>query len=229
MRRIKLYPFLLAVILIAVIALSGSLSTAKGQMTYGFTGITNNNAGDTAIAESQLSVDLFQSNGFAVFQFNNAGPEASSITDIYFDDNLGLLVSFGPIVPSAGVSYSTGASPGNLPGGLGVTPQFVADFSLDSDPPAQPNGINPGEMLDVSFNFTGDLAGLESAISSSELRIGIHVQGFASGGSESLINNFNGNGNGNGNGNHIIPEPCSILLSSVGIGVVGFLKRRRTI
>jgi hypothetical protein len=50
-----------------------------------------------------------------------------------------------------------------------------------------------------------------SQLASGELRIGVHVQGFASGGSESLVN---------------VPEPgTGVLLGLSLIGVIG--QRRR--
>ena len=54
---------------------------------YGFTNITNNNAGDLAIGEAQLFVEVTEfALGQVLFEFSNTGPAASSITDAYFDD-----------------------------------------------------------------------------------------------------------------------------------------------
>ena len=65
---------------------------------YSFYNITNNDAGDAAIGEAQLSVDVTDNGGNQVlFTFLNSGPEASSITDVYFDDNSGQLLSIASI------------------------------------------------------------------------------------------------------------------------------------
>lgn len=221
MRINKLSPIASAAIIYAGAVLLTVGSVTQGAVTYGFEAITNNNAADVAIAESQLSVDVYDRGGLVIFEFKNIGSEASSIADIYFDDELGLLSGFarpGPTSPDSGVSFSIGASPGNLPAGGSIQPPFIADFALDSDPPAQPNGINPGETLYVPFSYGGEITSIQRAITADYLRVGIHVQGFASGGSESLITTPN-----------VVPEPCSILMSTIGMAVVGALKRRKTI
>jgi len=69
-----------------------------------------------------------------------------------FDD--GSLVGIFSIDNSdPGVAFSDPAVPGNLPGANNASPAFVATtgFSADSDPPVQPNGVNPGETLGILF------------------------------------------------------------------------------
>ena len=57
--------------------------------------------------------------------------------------------------------------------------------------PAQPNGVNPGESLGIVFDLIGGQAFADTiaALADGGLRIGIHVQGFEDGGSESFVNN----------------------------------------
>jgi hypothetical protein len=56
---------------------------------YGFYSITNTIAGDAAIGEAQLSVDVTDRGGNQVlFTFLNSGPLPSSITQVYFDDGV---------------------------------------------------------------------------------------------------------------------------------------------
>ena len=222
MRSIRISPFMSALIIYVLLVMLGGVPAAHAQVTYGFNAITSNNVVDVGIAESQLSVEVFDRSGFAVFKFINVGTEDSSITDIYFDDDLGLLGGFagaGPTSPDTGVSFSIGANPSNLPAGNSISPVFAADLSLDSDPPAQPNGVNPGEVLFVPFTYGGNIGSVERAINADLLRIGIHVQGFETGGSESLVT---------GNPT-IVPEPCSILLSAIGMGFFRALKRLRVL
>ena len=190
---------------------------ANAQVTYSFDNITNNSAVDAAIGKSQLFADVSDAGGSQVlFTFQNTGPEASSITDVYFDD--GTLLSLATISNSSGVHFSPGASPSNLPSGNSITPSFVATagLSADADAPAQPNGVNPGESLGITFNlqsgstFNDVLSGLNDG----SLRVGIHAQGFADGGSESFVNNG------------VVPAPGAVLLASMGIVCVGWLRKR---
>ena len=205
---------------------------AGAATTFGFTGITNDDADDTVIGETQLFVDVMDGGSFinadnvtinqVLFTFKNEGPEASSICDVYFDD--GSLLGIASIDNSSpgepGVLFTQYAKPGNLPGGNKADPDFetTAGFSADSDPPAQPNGVNPNEWLAILFNLQSGQAVSDvfSELENGDLRIGIHVQGFASGGGESFVNNDNP-----------VPIPATVLLLGSGlIGLIGFRRKK---
>lgn len=191
-----------------------ALPTAANAVVYGFDNITNNSATDAAIGEAQLTVDVTQSGSIASFTFMNSGPAASSITDIYFDWSDPVLLTFSGLVQGSGVSYSVGASPGNLPGGNPVG--FDADFGADSNTPTQPSGINPGEFLTINFTNSGSFADLLAQLDSDALNIGIHVQGFLGGGSESFVETPP---------TTPVPEPGMIGL--IGLGLLGLGLARR--
>ena len=192
-------------------------SQASASIELGFYGITNNIPADVAIAEAQMSVEVSEVSGNAsqvLFTFRNTGTEASSITDIYFDD--GALLGIASIDNGDGVavSFSQDANPGDLPGG-GKDFNTTAGFSADSDPAVQPNGVNPGESVGILFNLIDGQSydDVLSNLSNEDLRIGIHVQGFADDGSESLVNN------------DVVPEPSTILIWSI-LGGLGFAVTR---
>jgi hypothetical protein len=210
------------------------------SITYTFNNITNNNATNAQIGEAQLTVDVSEVAGHANqvdFTFRNVGPNASSICDVYFDD--GTLLGIADILQSSGVVFGPGASPKDLPGGNDIDPAFhtTKGFSADSEPEVQPNGVNPGEWLTIRFdlingsNYQMILGALNRGLllqpgdnpdnpdpNLDTLRIGIHVQGFPNGGSESFIN---------GPPPSVVPEPSSLALALTGIAGLGYAGLRR--
>jgi PEP-CTERM motif-containing protein len=205
-RRSGSFLFLLPLLLAA----SPSLAD-----TFGFGCVTNNLAGDCAIGQSQLSVDVTNPGSNRIdFTFHNVGSAASSLAQAYWDD--GALASIFSIMGSSGVSFASPATPSNLPGGSSVTPPFVATFSVGANNPAPTNGVNPGESLTVRFNLASGqtFASAIQAIDSGALRIGVHVQSFASGGSEGFVN--------------VIPEPGTFALLGGGLLSLALARRRRS-
>lgn len=208
------------IVLAAWIASAGAATTASA-IPIGFGCITGNSPADCATGVAQLSVDVTPFGlGQVLFTFSNAGPAASSIADVYFDD--GTLLGIASLIDAdenggnPGVDFSLGAAPPNLPGGNLVGFVATAGFSADSDPPVQPNGVNPLETLGVVFNllpgktFADTIAALTNG---QDLRIGIHVQGFAGGGSESFVN-------------LPVPEPGTALLLGLGLAALAGARRR---
>lgn len=182
---------------------------------YGFTNISNNNAGDAAIGEAQLHLEVTTEGNKVLFTFTNTGPAASSITDIYFDDDVPLVL-FDQFIASSGVAFSEGANPPNLPGGSDPLYHFSSNYGYDSDSPTQPKGVNPGESLGILFNYSNssNFDTIIAALNNGSMRLGLHVQGFATGGSESYINDP-----------ATVPEPTTMLL--FGIGLIGIAGARR--
>lgn len=199
-------------------------STAKANMTYNFSHIVEEGDGSAeftngAIGEAQMLVNVSNASGNNVlFTFTNTGSDASSMTDIYFDE-ADLFTAITTIDNSdLGVSFSLNAAPPDLPGGNTLAVPFItsAGLSMDSDPPVQPNGVNPGESLGViatlqsgkTFDTVlGDLL-------TGDFRIGIRVQGFANGGSESFVNN------------KVVPAPGAVSLVGIGVAIVGWIRRK---
>lgn len=206
----------LSVCLLTIAAIS-LFSRDAAATEFSFDCISNNSLANCSVLESQLSVTVSLNatdSSLVDFLFNNSGPAASSITDIYFDDPPPLLGSPGYISSSSGVSFAAGCSPGNLPGGNPYG--FTTAYCADSNSPTQQNGVNPTEWVRLSYTLQNGytLDDVLKAIAESSFQVGIHVQNFANGGSEAGLM-----------GVTPVPEPASIVL--LGSGAVAALVRRR--
>jgi hypothetical protein len=209
---------LVGLVALAFLAVGLLLPSSSTALTTDFYCITYNNPTDCGSAEAQLQVQITDLGGNqTLFLFENMGPSASSIADIYFAG--GSLLRIASIDNSdPGVSFSIGATPANLPGGKSISQPFRATFALDADAPVQPMGVNPGESLGVVMDLQpgATYSDILSELNSGELRVGLHVQGFDGGGSESLINKP-------------VPEPSTALLLCIGlIGLTGSRCRPKT-
>ncbi len=199
----------------AALALAFGNANTSVALSLGFDCITHNLASDCAIGEAQLRVDISDpGNGKVDFTFRNVGPGASSITDVYWDDDA--LLSFDSIPHTPGVWFSRGAYPGNVPGSDGASPKFqrTRGLAADSDSPTDPKGVNPGEMLIVRFKLRmgATYADAIQDLEDGSLRIAVHVQGYTSCGRESFVNSPM----------QTVPIPEPGTLTLVGVGMLAF-------
>ncbi len=206
--------------------------------TFGFQCVSNNLPGDCTIAETQLKLVIsdWTSSSYDIrFTFKNEGPLASSITDIYFDDPTGdpglgkggelsvNMLDYSNVFISpktSTVAFTSDANPSDLPSGGA----FTSNYSADSDAPPSHKGVNPGESVTFKFNFTDTNDGFDeliTAISNGSFSIGLHVQAFGTGGSESLVLSLTGDITP-------VPEPATMLLLGTGLaGIAGIMRKRK--
>jgi len=200
--------------MLAVLSLLfGSPASAE---IFRFGCITNNAPEDCSILQAQLRMEVtggtIGTADVVNFTFTNTGSANSSITDIYFSDLSGLLSTPMYINGGPGVSFSAGCSPGGLPGGQDYN--FTTSYCADSTNPTQPMGVNPGEWLTISYTLQGGATQSDvlAAFPVGGYRVGVHVQGFASEGSESAV---------------ALPEASSLLFLAAGAFLVPLLRRFR--
>jgi hypothetical protein len=208
---------------VAALGLVIGSAAMAAPVTVNFTRITSNGSANPAAQLSAIISDA-GSNQVAVRFLNDvSNGMAASITDVYFDD--GTLMGISSVTSSAGVNFSQGASPGNLPGGNNISPAFetTQGFSADSNPPITANGVNSSsEWLDVTFNLINNktFADTVVALGTGELRIGMHVQGIGQAGdSEGFVNTPP---------SVVIPLPGAAGMGIAGLLGVAAIRRRRT-
>jgi len=218
--------FRLGVVACATLVFAASASA----VTLRFGGVTNNDETNTKSSEEELTIDLFSpttgpvrgTGEFIGFLIRNPGPSQSTITDIYFDD--GTILGLATIVddPENGVDFDQDVEPPNLPGGGDLDPPFEATqaFSVGSvnGQGGVANGIDVGEELTLIFELLPGLTFEDTiqALIDGTLRIGMRVQNYPNGGSESFVNLPP----------VVIPLPASAGLATLGLGAVAMRRRR---
>lgn len=212
-------------------------SYASAGPVYNFVQISNNAGVNIG---SQLSVEVLADgdandtgNNVGVnqvgFLFKNNVGTASNVAEIYFDD--GSLLGISTVVNSSGVTFVGGsASPGNLPGGNSINPNFSASAGFVADI-GNGDGLNQAsDSVLIVFNLINAKTvadtisaltlGLTDGGNSEALRIGMHIRSIgANSQSDAYINN-----------GHVVPLPTAAWMGMSllgGTGLFGFLRNRR--
>ena len=214
-------------------------STAQASVTrYPFYCITSNDPSGAAgsLGEDAFYVDVSDDFGsdtalftFGVLKGFDDPYDSYYIDGVYFYDDGTILArppepalyeagNPGPIGDPgdyANVDFEPNSTPLNLPSFKPADYGVSLLYTADADPPPTTNGVGAGELLGVLFELKSDneYADVIAAMNSGQAIVGIKAQGFGEY-SESFIT---------------IPAPGAILLGGIGVGLVGWLRRRRTL
>ncbi len=201
-------------LVIAVLVLS-TLATRAELFT--FYAITSNDSSGYAqfVGESQLYMDVtLLGMGQASLVFTNAGPEDAVVSRIYFDYIPELNLSLVAINDGNGVEFKASPiNPQNLPAGRGMESMFIANLGVASENPAPHKGINPSDSLELIIGYD-DSYDLLGSLGNEDLRVGLHVQSFEGGYSESFVN--------------VIPEPGTLPLLCIGSLVLRWVRIKKS-
>jgi len=227
-KQLGILPILAALVLVA--------PAQAISIDVEFTRITNNNVEDVA---SQLGVTIFDSVeanatygglGLAgnqlLFTVSNAVGIASSVSEFYLQDSLGLLVPPPIIVNDLNgftLFVAGPANPGNLPGGNQPGVDFTATQVLSADAQGNPSrGVDTGgDLLGIIYTLSGafDISDVDAALLSNDFRIGMHLRAIGqAGGSDSFVNQ---------RGPIPMAEPTTLAMLGLGLVLAGLAGRRR--
>ena len=204
-------------------------SIVCANVTYNFECITNNSAYNAACGENQLSIDITDiGQSKLVFTFLNSGKgDSGVIENIFFEDTSGLLSFSNFKAFESDVKFKFTKKNMNLPGGNEPEVDFTESYGFYAAPPAPKHGVELGESLGIVFNYNIGFEEILSSIENGKLRIGLHVISFSDGGSESFINKLP----------TVVPVPDvpavpvpgAVILGCIGVILVGWVKRRKTL
>lgn len=230
---LKYKPLKVLAFILSVFACIPANAAVNDNISLNFYNITTPaNAADVIDGQTNLLLNITDVGSNRVsFKFTN-NSNFSSLTNVYFDN--GPLASIYSITSSAGVSFSQGSAPPNLPGGNSITPAFDGSaLTADANSPPPKNGVQNSDVTNEHLTITFDLLSSKNwndvvtsltlpgfpveSPANSWLRVGVHVQSFQSGNSSSFINNPASP----------VPEPQSYALMLAGLGLLSHIVRRR--
>jgi hypothetical protein len=203
---------LFAVLFTLLCASAASATT----VSFSFSCIAGDGGGECAIPIDQLSLDVTDLGGGEVsFTITNNDGEPSFVAGVYFEDEADVLDDLASVVDGSGVDFEEGGAPPDLPSG--TVEGFDADWAVTAQSPAHNNGAQPGESVTIVFELESGVSfdDLIEAMTSGDLRVGVHAPAFDDRGNKSFLANTEA----------VVPEPGALALLLAGLGA--FALRRR--
>ncbi|NIY95193.1 VPLPA-CTERM sorting domain-containing protein [Salipiger sp. HF18] len=195
-------------------------SQQASAVTFGFDNIAGGStAGDAYASNFKLDVTDLGA-GKVLFQIVSAAAPAMNyfISTIFVDNSAPSSFSDVPLSSDASTSVGNVAMDriggGTLPQGTNVG--FSSNFMFKRDVPGTGSSIHQGETAGFIFDVVGDFASLIGALTSGELRFGLHLQGLSGGASDSYVNSVTP-----------VPLPAAGILLIGALGGLGFASRRK--
>jgi len=227
----------LSLLVLAFLAIAACSDQVFAAETFQFNVITNNDpsgvAGQVGSEVFLLEVSKVINPGGdpeqALFTFKvlsgDYAYDGFFIDGVYFYD--GALLGIAKLTedPAEQVAFTEGATPGHLPGIDLKTHKLVTGYELDvldsadADASAAVNGVQAGESLGVLFDLQPEKTydDVIAGIIDGRIIVGIKAQGF---GPADYSESFT---------TVPVPAPGALLLGSLGVGVVGLLRKRKVL
>jgi len=212
-------PLTLVKSLLAVAGVAAvSAVSAAPAWAFSFVNIAGGDTPGDAYVNS-FTFDVLNKGSSVIFKIKNSGDAAAPsmfISTVLFDDN-GYLSGPAANISNIGqVAFNGGASNAQLPQG---GKEFTTDYALSLLPGAgNAWGIQANETLVLSF--TGNYNNVMTALTSGDLKIGLHVQALPNGQSDSYISSSSGN-------TENTPEPLTMLAAGAAVGFGTMFKKQR--
>lgn len=207
------------IISLTVATVSAGLNSDSGPYSFAWVWDEEASAVNGTVGQQQLSFTVSEAAGGISFRFTNIGDESCSLTGIYFESSLGTLTELISIDDSCeGVAFEQKSRPRNMPRWRKVDFEPAPDMAFhsasqsDGQNGTSHNGIEPGEWLGITLATQADIDQIFRELDSQDIRIGIHVQAFSDGGSESFVN---------------IPDPATITILGFGALMLRRKKQKR--